>query len=101
DSPEPAYVAFRQKFQQRFGRDPGYGAAQGYESFMLFVHAVERSNSADPIAVATTIRTNKWPGLFGDFAFTAAGDILGRGVSIKRMQFGHFITVGTIEEDVE
>lgn len=101
DSAEPAYVAFRERFRRRFGGDPGYGAAQGYEAFHLFAEASTLSQSADPITVATTLRTvKKWNGLFGEFAFDEDGDVLGRDVSIKRMADGRFTTVSTIEEDV-
>jgi branched-chain amino acid transport system substrate-binding protein len=100
DSAEPAFVAFKSRFHKRFGVNPGYGATQGYESFMLFVNACLASRTADPIAVSTTIRTRTWQGLFGDFGFTADGDVTGRDVSIKRMQNGRFVTLRTIREDV-
>jgi branched-chain amino acid transport system substrate-binding protein len=101
DSPEPAFKAFKQRFHARYGVDPGYGASQGYESFMLLVNACLASHTADPIAVSTTIRTRKWQGLFGDFAFTDNGDVTGRDISIKRMHDGQFTTVRTIREDVQ
>ena len=100
-STEPAYLAFKQHFHTRFGVDPGYGSSQGYETFMLFVNGCLASHTADPIAVSTTLRTRTWQGLFGDFAFTPEGDVVGRDVAIKRMQNGQFVTVRNIQEDVK
>jgi branched-chain amino acid transport system substrate-binding protein len=100
ESTSPAYVAFRDRFKKRYGVEPSFGASQGYEAFMLFVHACEQSGSADPLVVATTLRTNKWQGLFGEIAFDPDGDVIGRSISIKRMQDGTFHTVAA-EKDVE
>jgi len=100
----PAYAAFRERFRRRYKDangnpvNPGYGASQGYETMMTFVNAVLLSRSADPIVVATTLRTVKWSGLFGDFTFEPNGDIDGRTISIKRMQNGTFRTVGAMKE---
>jgi branched-chain amino acid transport system substrate-binding protein len=100
ESKEPAYQGFRARFQARFHRDPSYGASQGYEAFTMLTHAYEISHSADPIVVATTLKTVRWQGLFGEFAFSPSGDVQGRDVSIKQMRGGHFATVSTIQEDV-
>jgi ABC-type branched-subunit amino acid transport system substrate-binding protein len=100
ESTIPAYLSFRERFRRRFNAEPSYGASQGYEAFMIFVNACLLSNSADPLVVATTLRTNKWNGLFGEVSFTPAGDVVGRVVSIKHMQNGTFHTVA-VEKDVE
>jgi branched-chain amino acid transport system substrate-binding protein len=100
ESNSPAYVAFRARFHQRFSGDPGYGATQGYEAMRLFIDACERSHSADPVVVATTLRSvtvaAPWRGLFGDFTFTQHGDIIGRAISIKKMTNGVFTTMDSI-----
>jgi branched-chain amino acid transport system substrate-binding protein len=93
----PAYRSFRERFRARFGKEPGYGASQGYESFTLFANACLLSQSADPIVVATTLRTATWTGLFGPFSFGPDGDVLGRSISIKRMQNGTFETVTSMK----
>lgn len=98
----PAYVAFRERFEKRFnGVAPGYGASQGYETFMLFVNACVMSQSADPIVVATTLRTSHWNGLFGPFTFAENGDVVGRTISIKKMQDGAFRTVSNVKVQEE
>lgn len=100
DSASPAYVAFRDRFQRRYKMAPTSGAIQGYEALKLFVDAATKSSSADPVVVATTLKTNTWKGLFGDVKFRPNGDIIGRTVEIKRMQNGVLTTVAA-EKDVE
>jgi branched-chain amino acid transport system substrate-binding protein len=92
----PAYRAFRDRFRRRWGRDPGYRASQGYEAMHLLIDAVLTSRSADPIVLATTLRTRRWEGLFGRYSFDEHGEIVGRQVSIKHMQHGRFETVERI-----
>ncbi len=97
ESTSPDYLGFRQRFFARFKSYPGYGSSQGYEAFRLFVAAAEKSQSVDPIVVATTLKTHEWDGLFGKFTFTDDGAYSGRTVIIKRMQDGVFKTVGAHE----
>jgi ABC-type branched-subunit amino acid transport system substrate-binding protein len=67
---------------------------------MLLVNACLQSDSADPLVVATTLKTNKWKGLFGEVSFNPNGDVVGRVVSIKHMQNGTFHTVA-VEKDAK
>jgi len=84
------FLEFKQRFHSRWGVDPGYGASQGYESVMLLVEAGRESNTADPLVVATTLRSYEWHGLFGEYRFTKAGDIEGRSITVKRLFNGEF-----------
>ena len=88
-SPTPEYTSFRSRFVQRYGVDPSYEAAQGYEAFVLAARAVQASRTAAPLVLATTIRlAPEWHGLFGRFAFTHEGDLVGRAVVIGRYEHG-------------
>lgn len=93
ESTSAEYLAFRKRFMARFKSNPGYGSSQGYEAFNLYVKAAERSQSINPVVLATTIKTNEWTGLFGGFHFTADGEMVGRSVIIKRVQDGAFKTI--------
>jgi branched-chain amino acid transport system substrate-binding protein len=85
ESTTPDYVRFRRLFTLRYGAEPGYAAAQGYEAFMLIARACIASRSAAPLTLATTIRlAPAWDGLFGTFSFKQAGGVLGRQVEIRR-----------------
>lgn len=90
ESALPEAVRFRREFERRFGAPPDYEATQGYEAYRLLAGAWEASRSGAPVVVATTLRTRPWKGLFGQYSFTAEGDIRGRAISIKRMQDGVF-----------
>jgi branched-chain amino acid transport system substrate-binding protein len=89
----PEYLAFKERFKRLHGVEPGYGGSQGYEALMLLADAAIASKTVDPLILATTIRLNSWRGLFGEFSFTREGDVIGRRISIKRMQNGKFTTV--------
>jgi branched-chain amino acid transport system substrate-binding protein len=100
ESTQPAFVAFRDRFRQRNnGTSPGYGASQGYEAMMLFANAANLSQGADPLVLATTMRTRIWQGLFGGFNFTPSGDIRGRDITIKQMRDGQFHPVYNDQND--
>jgi branched-chain amino acid transport system substrate-binding protein len=95
----PTYQTFRQRFARRFGIPPSYAATQGFESLTVLANACVLSQSADPIVVATTLRTNNWTGLFGPFAFDVDGDVLNRRISMKRMQNGTFVTEAIVPSE--
>jgi branched-chain amino acid transport system substrate-binding protein len=92
-SATPAYTSFRERFVKRFGAEPNYAAAQGYESFMLAAHASLASRTAAPLVLATTIRlSHSWTGLFGRFSFRHDGDMTGRRIAIARAADGRLTT---------
>jgi branched-chain amino acid transport system substrate-binding protein len=97
ESTEPRYRAFRERFKAKFGVEPGYGSSQGYEAMSLLIAAIEKSGSADPVVIATTMRTNPWAGLFGQVTFSESGDVVGRTISVKRMFEGAFTTVSSVK----
>jgi branched-chain amino acid transport system substrate-binding protein len=95
-STTPRYVNFKERFRRQWGEDPGYGASQGYECMMLLADAGVESDSADPLVVASTLRSYVWQGLFGEFRFSKNGDVEGRQITIKRLQNARFTTVAAL-----
>jgi branched-chain amino acid transport system substrate-binding protein len=94
----PEYTAFRDRFVKRYGAEPSYAAAQGYDSFMLAARASLASRTAAPLVLATTIRlAPSWTGLFGVFSFRNEGDIAGRRIAIARIADGRVLTEYTNE----
>jgi branched-chain amino acid transport system substrate-binding protein len=89
----PRFQEFKRRFHEQWGQDPGYGASQGYDALMLLADAGHESDSADPLVVASTLRSYKWTGLFGEYEFAQNGDIEGRRIWIKRQLNGRFETV--------
>ncbi len=99
DSTRPQYVAFRERFKKRFGVEPGVRRESGVRHVHAYARAVVKSGSADPLVVATTLRTNTWPDqLFGEVSFAPNGDVVGRTASIKHLQDGVFRTVPNANE---
>jgi len=82
---DPTYLAFRQRFQKRFGELPETYAAHGYDGMSLLIWAVQvaglnRAKIRDVLAY----RTQPWPGVTGDVVFSAALDDLGDVFLAKR-----------------
>lgn len=85
----PEYEAFRAQFEERFGVPPNYAAMQGFDALMLIANACTESETAMPLAIATTIRfTSSWEGLAGRFSFTRSGEVLGREIAVNRVHAG-------------
>jgi branched-chain amino acid transport system substrate-binding protein len=73
------------------GAPPDLRAAQGYEAVRLLAQAIERGGSADPVLVATTLRSGgTYEGLSGPVEFDESGAIKGKSIFIKQMQRGLF-----------
>ena len=82
---DPKYLAFRERFQKRFGEPPETYAAHGYDGMSLLIWAVQvaglnRAKIRDVLAY----RTQPWPGATGDVVFSAALDDLGDVFLAKR-----------------
>jgi branched-chain amino acid transport system substrate-binding protein len=95
DSTTPEYIRFRDRFRKEFGANPGFAASQGFEALHLLVQAGERSHTADPLVVSTSLHEYPFTGLFGPFEFSDWGDIECRTISIKQMTDSVFSTVYT------
>ena len=75
---DPKYLAFRDKFRQRFGEAPETYAAHGYDGMAMLIWAVQvaglnRAKIRDVLAY----RTQPWEGASGDIVLSAALDDLG------------------------
>ncbi len=73
ESHDPAYMAFKKKFEERFGKTPNFAAALGYEAALVLFKAL--SENADPRELKTTIlRQQTIMGLQGNFKMDKYGD---------------------------
>jgi len=75
DSQIPAYLTFKEHYRQRFGDNPEFSAALGYES-LLAVQAVLENHKRGESYRETLARVGSFTGLQGEVAFDAYGDIL-------------------------
>lgn len=67
---------FITRYQEKYKQLPDAGAAQGYDSVMLFANKVESAQSTLPALLASIVRFSPpWEGVTGTFRFNKEGDI--------------------------
>jgi branched-chain amino acid transport system substrate-binding protein len=70
---QPTFLDFKQRFRQRFGRDPDFGASYAYEATRVLLDALTRAD--DPQAIKRAIlEKGVYDGLQGDIVFDRFGD---------------------------
>jgi len=82
-----AYAQFAERFEHRFNITPSLDAAKGYFAFSTFVEACLISKSFDPLVVATTLKLNKFGGIFGTISFDQEGNLVGGQLAVGPYQF--------------
>jgi ABC-type branched-subunit amino acid transport system substrate-binding protein len=90
DHRDPKFLAFRERFTQRFGQEPETYAAHGYDGMNMLIWAAQvaglnRAKIRDVLAY----RTEPFPGVTGDIPFGAAMDDIGE-VFLARFEGGRW-----------
>ncbi|HVN03525.1 MAG TPA: ABC transporter substrate-binding protein [Bryobacteraceae bacterium] len=90
DRQDPKYLAFKERFEKRFGAEPETYAAHGYDGMNMLIWATQvaglnRAKIRDVLAY----RTKPFPGVTGDIPFGAALEDLGE-VFLARYEGGHW-----------
>jgi ABC-type branched-subunit amino acid transport system substrate-binding protein len=75
---DPKYLAFKERFRQRFGQEPETYAAHGYDGMNMLIWATQvaglnRAKIRDMLAYPT----EPFPGVTGDIPFSSALDDIG------------------------
>ncbi|MEA2885049.1 MAG: branched-chain amino acid transport system substrate-binding protein [Bradyrhizobium sp.] len=74
-------------FKQRFGREPGWAEAHGYDSALIILDAVGHgARTGDQIRAY--LSSNSVAGVTGTVKFDSKGDIQGRRIAIKKIENG-------------
>lgn len=73
-SAAPAYQAFVNAYQERFGRAPGYPAVMAYEAVTALAQAQTQRRRGQSLQQAL-LQRGPYPGLQGEIAFDAFGDV--------------------------
>ena len=72
-STHPAYIAFKQQFEQRFGVMPNFAATGGYDAAQLLIQALRETTK--PAGVKSAIlKQNVLHALQGDMTIDQYGD---------------------------
>ena len=73
ESRHKTYLNFRKRFEERFGEEPNFAAAHGYEAVLALFKAL--SKNADPQELkATILQQDMFEGVQGDFKVDKYGD---------------------------
>lgn len=92
-SAEPAYQRFSQDYRQRFGFEPNFAAALGFEAADMLVAALAAVNGHPEGLMAALTRPGVHPGLIGNIPLDANGDCV-RTTFIETVADGAFTSLG-------
>jgi len=83
---------FVERFKKQHDQKPDAWAAQAYDSIMLLAHTIEKSDSTNPLVLATQLRYMEpyWLGVTGPHFFTKDGEISGKQYSFYTVRNGQF-----------
>jgi branched-chain amino acid transport system substrate-binding protein len=65
--------AFAAAYESAYGEVPEFHAAKAYDGARIVIEALRSSGNATGLALAQSIRTTRFRGLLGNFAFDASG----------------------------
>jgi branched-chain amino acid transport system substrate-binding protein len=71
----PAYAAFAEDFESRYGTQPDVFAAYGYDAAMAVFRAIGLSGTADPEAIRDALHEVSFEGASGHIRFKPNGDV--------------------------
>ena len=93
--------AFVQTFEETYGQKPDFWAAQGYDAIHLAAHTMNMVQSAVPDSIAEGLRTQPvWLGVTGSHTFTDNGDVLGKTITMKKINNGRFDVITPVKGKV-
>lgn len=87
-SAAPAYVAFRQAYQQRFGADPGFAGTNGFDAANVLFAALDKQTEGQ--SLKTLLVGQKFVGSQSEIVFDAFGDVA-RPTFITTVSGGEFV----------
>jgi len=95
DEPREAVRSFVAGFTRRYGAAPDAGAALGYDALRLLAEGIRHAGSSAPDRIAASLRQlDGWPGVTGQFTFTADGELVERALVTTIVRDGAFRYVG-------
>ncbi len=92
NSRAPAYLAFLQRFEQRYRRQPGFAEVAAYDAAQVLLQALPQQ-TPDETLKATLLRVRTFPGLQDPITFDNYGDSP-RPMVMTEIRNGRFINLG-------
>jgi len=91
-SSSPAYLAFLDRFIQRYGRQPGYTEVASYDAMNVILNAFRRQQTREPLK-QTLLRVRRFEGLQNPIVFDDYGDC-DRPLAVTQVRNGRFVVIG-------
>lgn len=89
-----AYSDFAKSYKTKFGEEPNYNAAAGYDSLRIIVEAAKKAGSFDRSALAKALsEQSAFEGASGTIVFDKNGDVVSKAFDIKKLQNGKPTTI--------
>lgn len=84
ESTYPPYLSLAADYRAHSGKDPDWGARQGYDAVKVLAKAIEKAGSVRAYDIAAALRSGTWEEAAGPYTFDESGNIVGRRSVIKR-----------------
>lgn len=82
---------FTKAYETANGEEPGYLSLSGYDTIYLLAEAIEKAGSADPTAIADTLKNKgPWTSTTNEFTFDEAGNAIGINLPIVEIVNGTY-----------
>lgn len=76
ESTAPAFLDFKERYEDRFGRPPSFGAVLSYESVGVLAQALRSTGKTTEHVKEALLAVTDFPGLTDTFSFTRFGDVI-------------------------
>lgn len=96
DSKSKAYSDFRKNYQKRFGQEPNYAAALGYEAAEVLIAALKKTGGKPDGLREELLKTSNFKGLVDTFSFNKYGDAV-RPFYVGVIRNGKIVTIDEIK----
>ncbi|SDD96443.1 Leucine-, isoleucine-, valine-, threonine-, and alanine-binding protein [Sporomusa acidovorans DSM 3132] len=96
-SQDPDYLDFKQRYQDRFGRFPSFGAAYGYEATMVLAAALHKTGGKTKGLRQALLEIRDFKGLTNNFSFNQYGDVV-RPIYLNVIRNGKFTYLDTLTQ---
>jgi ABC-type branched-subunit amino acid transport system substrate-binding protein len=85
---QPGGPAFKQRFKQRFQREPDVYAPAFYDQTMFIAQAIKSANTVDAAAVGKALHTMSYQGVAGTYGYDASGNLKKTAVTVYTFKDG-------------
>lgn len=93
----PQFKYFKARFVQRYGQNPTFGAAFGYDAAEVLFKALKNSNGGNESVKKALLSVGEVNGLTDKFGFDRYGDVK-RPFYISKVNDGKFIVIGKLSQ---